>query len=225
MRIGFITIGQSPRVDVFRDIGPLLPRNIEIVERGALDGYTKDEVLEKLRPGEGEVVYVTRLRDGTEVMISKNIAIELVRTKIEELANEGVDLIVILCSGEFPEYRVGIPIIYPDKLLKSIVSSLNITGTLGVLAPSEKQIQYMRRRWSEIHQDLEIRAISPYTSSLEEFTRIGKELAAKNIRYIVMDCIGYTLKQKEALRSGLGQNSLILNTRSIVARVISELVS
>ena len=225
MKVGFVTIGQSPRVDIFEDIKHLLPKDIVIIEKGALDGYTKEEVEKKLKPKENEITYVTRLRDGSEVKVSKNKIVELVKVKLEELVKEGVALIVMLCSGEFPDYEVEVPVIYPDKLLKGVVSALHIKGVLGVLTPAEEQIQYMRKRWLEIHPEVKVKAISPYRSSLEDFVNVGRELSSEGVKFVVMDCIGYTLKQKEALRKGLGPNSIVLNTRSIVARVLNELTS
>jgi len=223
LKVGFVTIGQAPRVDVMNDIRPLLPANIEVVERGALDDFTKEDIERLLKPSEGEVPYVTRLRDGSEVKVSKEKIYSLVEKKLRELVREGVDLIVILCSGEFPEYDVEIPVIYPDRVLKNVVSALSIRGVLGVLAPAKEQLEYMKERWMKVHPHVEVRAISPYTAKLEEFEIVGKEFSAKGIRFVVMDCIGYTLRQKEVLRKALGSNAMIINTRSIVARILSEL--
>ncbi|PUA34005.1 MAG: hypothetical protein B7O98_00910 [Zestosphaera tikiterensis] len=225
MRVGFVTIGQSPRVDVFNDIKHLLPKDIEIIEKGALDNYTEEEINKKLKPRKNETTYITKLKNGKEVKISKNKVVKLVKVKLDELVKEGVDLIVIICSGEFPEYDVEVPVIYPDKLLKGVVSTLHVKGVLGVLIPGEEQIPYMRKRWLKIHPEVEVRAISPYRSSLEDFVKVGRELSSKGVKFVVMDCIGYTLKQKEALKEGLGPNSMVLNTRSIIARVLSELLS
>ena len=41
-KIGAITVGQAPRVDVTPDIEPLL-RGITLVQRDALDGMTKED--------------------------------------------------------------------------------------------------------------------------------------------------------------------------------------
>jgi len=225
LRVGFVTIGQSPRVDVMNDLEPLLPKNIEIIERGALDGYTRKDIEAFFKPEEGETPYVTRLRDGSEVKVSKGKIIKQVEVRLRELAEQKIDLIVMLCSGDFPEYDLDVPIIYPSKILKSIVSAISIKGTLGILTPANEQLPYMRERWSNIASKLEIKAISPYTANSEAFIEAGRELSSKNVKFVVMDCIGYTLKQKELLKRSLGPSSVIINTRSIVARVLSELVS
>ena len=53
IQIGALTIGQSPRVDVTADIAPILEPEITLLEAGALDGLTADEIA-ALRPGTGE---------------------------------------------------------------------------------------------------------------------------------------------------------------------------
>ncbi len=43
-RVGMITIGQSPRVDVVPEVAALVGRPMEVVEAGALDGLSLEEV-------------------------------------------------------------------------------------------------------------------------------------------------------------------------------------
>ena len=48
MKIGAITIGQAPRVDVTCDIMDIFSGKIELLQRGGLDGLTREEI-EKFR--------------------------------------------------------------------------------------------------------------------------------------------------------------------------------
>ena len=68
-KIGAITVGQSPRTDVTQEIEGLLG-SIELIQRGALDGVTADDIT-RMAPQPGEYVLVTRLTDGTSVRIAK----------------------------------------------------------------------------------------------------------------------------------------------------------
>ena len=43
-KLGVITIGQSPRSDVVPEIIPYLGDNVEVIEAGALDGLTYEEM-------------------------------------------------------------------------------------------------------------------------------------------------------------------------------------
>ena len=65
-KLAVITIGQSPRVDMTDDVRSRLPQDIEMVEYGALDPYTLQEVTERFRPLPGDEVLVSRMRDGRQ---------------------------------------------------------------------------------------------------------------------------------------------------------------
>ena len=52
-KIGAITVGQSPRVDLIPEIQPILGDSVEIIQAGALDGLSKGEIAKFVpRPGE-----------------------------------------------------------------------------------------------------------------------------------------------------------------------------
>ena len=44
MKIGAITVGQAPRVDVTADIMDILGHRTELLERGGLDGLSREEI-------------------------------------------------------------------------------------------------------------------------------------------------------------------------------------
>ena len=44
IKVGAITIGQSPRTDVTQDILPLLGDQVELLQAGGLDGLTREEI-------------------------------------------------------------------------------------------------------------------------------------------------------------------------------------
>jgi len=219
-RIGFLTIGQSPRVDVLEDIRPYINTDVKIVECGALDEFTYNEVVEKLAPEPGHTTYVTRMRDGTQVKISKEKIIPLMQKCIYKLQDD-VDLIIILCSGEFPEFSSKTPIIYPSKLLKSFAEAFYVSGSVGILVPLKEQISYAKKKWGSIFSDLYIRAISPYRSSLEEFRQITLDLMDKDIKLVILDCIGYSTKHKQVVQEIL--NKPVISARTVVIRAINEL--
>ena len=60
-KLGAITVGQSPRTDVTDDIMGIFQGKVEILERGALDGLTVEDI-DKLAPDAGEYVLVSRMR-------------------------------------------------------------------------------------------------------------------------------------------------------------------
>ncbi|MGC9148836.1 MAG: AroM family protein [Sulfolobales archaeon] len=221
--IGAITIGQSPRTDVIPELTKVINReDIEIIERGALDDMDKQYIETHLRPDPGDTVYVTRLRDGSQVKISKKKLLPLVEKRIRELEDK-VDIIALLCSGEFPDYESKKPIVYPDKVLKGFASSISFKGRVAVLIPAEEQVDYGYKKWSAYFKDLVVIPISPYTSSLSDFERVGERIKREGTGLIIMDCIGYSEAQRDVLARSIG-NIRIITTRRALARVLSELV-
>jgi len=219
VRVGLITIGQSPRVDVTGDLLKLLPSGVEVLEAGALDEL-KPEDIEKLKPMSGETVYVTRLRSGVEVKISRERVIPLVGKCISKIEGS-VDVIGILCSGEFPDYPSSKPIIYPERVLKGLASSIVYGGRVGILIPAVEQVDYARVKWGGLFRDLHVYPISPYTSSLSDFKGLGGRLRGDGVKLAIMDCIGYTLEQRDVLR---GFGIMVLTARTALARAICELL-
>ena len=59
IKVGAITIGQSPRTDVTQDILPLLGDQVELLQAGGLDGLTREEI-EAFQPGPDDYVLISR---------------------------------------------------------------------------------------------------------------------------------------------------------------------
>jgi len=220
-RIGFLTIGQSPRIDVLDDIKPYINTNVKIIECGALDEFTYNEVVEKLAPEPSHITYVTRMSNGAQVKVSKEKIIPLMQKCIYKLQNRDVDLVIILCSGDFPKFSSKVPIIYPSKLLRSFAEALYVSGFVGILIPLEEQTSYAKRKWESTFSDLYIRAISPYRSSLEEFKQVALDLMDKDVKLAILDCIGYSIRHKQIVQEILDKP--VISARTVVIRVINEL--
>ena len=99
-KIGAITVGQSPRVDLTPEIQPILGDSVEIIQAGALDGLSKEEIA-KFVPRPGENVLVSRLTDGTSATFGESYILPRLQLCIDDLEQQGVSLILFLCTGEF----------------------------------------------------------------------------------------------------------------------------
>ena len=71
MKIGAVTIGQSPRVDVTPDIMPIFGDEVELLQMGALDGLSKEDIAAMV-PREGDYILVSRLNDGSFAKFSES---------------------------------------------------------------------------------------------------------------------------------------------------------
>lgn len=220
-KIGFVTIGQSPRVDVTPEMKPYLG-NVDIIECGALDNLSLEEI-RALSPREGEYVLVSRLRDGTQVKLSREKIITRLKECIKSLARES-DIIGLLCTGEFPELTSseltpGKLLVEPSTLLLKTVEALGVSK-LGVLVPDPDQVEVTRVKWSRVAGSVKVKSVSPYIGSEEEYVKIAEEL--KDCDLIVLDCIGYNINVKKLIERITGKPVLL--PRTLMARVIGELI-
>jgi len=216
MKVGFVTIGQSPRIDVVPEIKHLLG-DVEIVECGALDGLTMEEI-QKLAPVEGDYVLVTRLRNGTQVKLSRDKIVKKLQECIKKLEAE-VDVIGVLCTGEFPELKSKKLLIEPSLLLLKTIEALSV-AKLGVIVPDLKQIELTKRKWQSISKDIKVESVSPYVGNTEELKRVAERL--KHCDLIVLDCIGYNMDAKRVVKE-VTIKPVVL-PRSLMGRVIGELL-
>lgn len=221
MKIGVITIGQTPRTDVTPIIKELLGSEVELIEKGVLDDLAKEEI-GRFAPTAGDYVLVTRLRDGSYVKIAKRHIIPRIQKCIEELEKLSVDLTILLCTGEFPEIKTKKLLMTPDKLISNIVWAILKRGKLGLVAPEKEQIPLLRRKWKNKRVSLVITTANPYgeKSAMEEAASL---LAKENVDLIVLDCIGFTPKDKEMFRYETGKPVILPQT--VLGRILKELVS
>jgi protein AroM len=196
-KIGLITIGQSPRTDVTSTIKTMLGQSIDMVEKGALDGLTKNEI-ERLAPKAGDYVLVTRLRDGTSVKVARRRVMPRVQKCIEELEGMDVDFNVLLCTGEFHRLKAKKPLIMPEALITNVVLCIR-GGKIGVVVPEREQIPSVKRKWRKKGVSVVIGCANPYgdVKGLEEAALF---LAGENVDLVVLDCIGFTPKAGEIFR-------------------------
>ena len=201
-KIGAITVGQSPRVDLIPEIQPILGDSVEII------------------PRPGENVLVSRLTDGTSATFGESYILPRLQLCIDDLEQQGVSLILFLCTGEFPaEFHSNVPLIFPDHILKGLIPAIGVKN-LSVIIPTKEQEAQMPGKWKDCCDSLHVTSVSPYGDPLAVFAA-AKEIPA-DTDLILLDCIGYTIEMKERIQA-LTQKPVLLS-RTLVARVIRELV-
>lgn len=218
-RIGAITVGQSPRVDVVPEISALFG-GVEVEQRGALDGLSFEEIL-ALAPEAGDYVLVTRLQDGRSVRIAEKHILTRIQAHIDDLVRQGVDGILMLCTGEFPVFHADVPILYPQRLLQHFVAGVVSDKAVGVLSPDASQIPQSSRRWRENGvANVLVQAANPYGDPALVL-EAAKLLKAQGAEVLVLDCIGYTCAMKAAIQAETGLPVAL--PRTIAARTVAEL--
>jgi protein AroM len=217
-RLGAVTVGQSPRTDIIPELRTILGDAVEIVEAGALDDLSAQEI-RYLAPDEGEQVLVTRLRDGTAARIAHHHVVPLLRRRLDELA-ERVEAVLLLCTGTFEPFPYPRPILYPERFMLAMAQAV-APWHLGVITPDPAQLDEQQTRWSRAAGRVTSMPASPYTAA-ETLPALGTRLADRGADLIVLDSLGYGLAMKEAVHRASGRPVLL--PRTVLARAAAELL-
>ena len=219
--IGTVTIGQSPRTDVIPDVASILGPDIEIREAGALDGLSP-EIIASFAPGEGDYVLVTRLADGTSVQVAERHITPRIHEKIAEHFTGGIPVVLLLCTGEFPDFETGGLLIRPQKVLFNAVAAVAKGMRIGILTPSPEQVDQSENRWGSLSPFVRAVPSSPYVNSMEAARTAAEELKEWKAEITVLDCIGYTLAIRSLVREITDRPVLL--ARGVAASMVKELI-
>jgi protein AroM len=157
--VGVVTIGQTPRDDLTPELALHLP-GVQLVERGALDGLTADEIA-SLAPGPDEVPVITRLAGGGSVTVSHGRITSLLRRALEDLVADGVPSTILACTGELPEIDVS-GVLRPGTLMRRALAGYAECGyRVGVVCPLAEQIEVVERSWYDARIPVQVAAADP----------------------------------------------------------------
>lgn len=220
MKIGAVTIGQSPRDDIIPEIREVLGSEVEIIEKGALDDLSLNDVKD-FHPKPEDYTLVTRLKDGTEVKIAKKHIIPKIRSCIRELEEKGAGILILLCTGEFPEFETQRILLRPDRIMQNTVQGILEKGRLGVIVPYPEQIPFAEKKWEPLVTEVVSESVSPYTGTDEDIIEKAHWMKNMSVDLIVLDCIGFNRKIKSVFRE-ITKKPVLL-PRTIVGRIAQEI--
>jgi len=139
-RIVCVTVGQAPRDDVVPDILAQLRIAVETHELGVLDGLGDAEIA-ALAPRAGDLSLTTRLRDGREVVVSKQMIGERLEAICRGLDRNRYDLVVILTTGLFREFQSPCPMVNAQRAMEAAIDAIAVGGQkVGVIYPLARQL-------------------------------------------------------------------------------------
>ncbi|MFO1442343.1 AroM family protein [Bacillus sp. Bva_UNVM-123] len=219
--IGIITLGQTPREDMIPAIEGLLPPDTRIIEKGVLDGKSSYELLQFV-PEKGQTTLISRLRNGGSAIMAKEKILPIIQKLIDELNDEKVSLIIIACTGKFPLFKSGIPLVYPDHLLNYIVEGLFREGSIGVIVPLQSQVQTIMKKWNDGGFHSIVECCSPYDFNEEQLIRAVERLNEESIHTIVLDFMGYTESMKTIVKNHTTKPVIL--SRNMIYKVAMELI-
>jgi protein AroM len=215
-RAAFVTIGQTPRTDLVPEIREWLGGQIEIDERGVLDGLSADEVA-AMAPRPGHHRLVTRLADGSEVVLRKDLVHAWLQAVFEAVAADDFLCTVLLCTGHFPPFRVGGLFLEAQSIVDDSVAAIaRHARSIGLMVPLEEQIEEFHFR-PAAGQTLKASYASPYSPGRLE--QASSDLADTDL--IVMHCMGYTEAMRQTV-AAVAKRPVLL-ARRLVAAAVAQL--
>jgi protein AroM len=218
-KIGMLTIGQSPRDDILPSFKEIMGEGFEIVETGALDHHTLDEI-ERVEFRPDDYILVSRMRDGTEIKITKRLILPLMQERIHELEERGVSLTVIMCTGKFPSFKSRGLVVTPQEIIKGVVKGALKRGKLGIVYPAKEQIHMAKPEFGREGIEIYADHVSPYEGN-DEIDQLAERLAKQNLDLILLNCFGFSNKVKRVVAEKIGKP--VIQANLLVARVIKEL--
>lgn len=222
-RLGVVTIGQTPRVDLTPELAPFLP-GVTLVERGVLDGCTAQEIA-SFAPAPGDHVLTTRLCDGGSAVIGEAAVLHRLPGLVADLEQE-VDAVLLACTGTFPALVHTKPLFVPDRIITHAVAAFaGDGGTVGVIAPLDEQRQDTTRKFARVlgaDTRVTVAVSSPYTDDEPTLRAAAARLADDGAEVIALDCFGYTAAMRDAVARASGLPVVV--ARSVAARLAAEVL-
>ncbi len=212
IQVATITIGQSPRKDMVPELVAGFPSHVEITEFGVLDDISSQE-LSGIASKTGESCLVSKLRDGTEVLMSHSKVVSRLAILLHRIDDMEYNLIVVLCTGTAPMVSLNTPCIWAMLLLDNAISDLEQDScNVGVIVPDFQQIPASTQH--------HYTSASPYTNTSNALKQAANELS--DCKNIFMKCMGYS----EAMRTEVQSltNAKVLTPRVLVSKAVSEFV-
>lgn len=191
--VGLVTIGQAPREDIAEVLRPSLG-DTRLVQAGALDELGAAEV-EALAPGRDDFPLVSRLRDGTQVVVGKRPLLPHLSAAVARVS-EGAAAVAVLCSGSFPELETATEVILPETALRTrLARELEGSGRLGVVSPLAAQAEQSADKWGDLASDLVATYASPYGPD-EHLHEAAGWLVERQPTLVLLDCMGFVERHR-----------------------------
>ena len=217
--VSFISTGQGPRDDIMYEMIRHLSPEIVIREVGAFDDFALNE-LDQFAPKNGEESTVSRVRDMTMFEFTMKATTDYVQKKIDEEVAAGTDMVVILCTSEFPPFRSEVPILDPYELIHKEVAALKGSCTVGTLFPYEPYEQMMADSWNRDGIPVVYKTVPSADANKEEYIDFYRNAGVK---LLVMDCISYKYESKKYYAEKLGVP--VIHPKSLIISTIHNILA
>ena len=222
--LGTVTIGQAPRPDITPILTQHLSARTACIHAGLLDGLTRAQIEEAYAPEAGEATLITRLLDGSSVVVSKARVLGLMNLKIASLQAQGCGFILLLCTGVFEGLQCeGAWLIEPDLIVSPAVAAIAGRRQVGIVVPLQSQVDSEGHKWRGLALPPIYGVASPYAPESGALARAARDLRDQGARLLVMDCMGFVEGHRDIAARASGLPVILSN--SLIARLSAELLS
>ncbi|MDZ7384620.1 MAG: AroM family protein [candidate division KSB1 bacterium] len=222
MRVGAVTIGQSPRPDILEELLRSGLKGVEFVEAGALDGLSPRQI-QALAPQANEVGLVTRLRDGTGIAVSAERVEPLVAACLRRMESFDVKAVVLLCTASFPSLTSTLLLFRPYQLLRAVAEAVLTQGNLAVVVPHASQLATVPGRWHMPEKQVLSAVLAPYEEDASRLAELAVCLGNREVGLVILDCLGYRRQVCTQLARLCGVP--VLSPRMMLASVLQAFMS
>lgn len=216
LRAAFVTIGQTPRIDLVPEMRAWIGDGMDIEEFGALDGLSRAEIA-SMAPRPDDHRLVTRLADGTEAVVRKDLMHRRLQQVFDDIGGGQFSCTVLLCTGHFPPFDVdGLFLDAQSIVDHSVAAIADHARLVGVMVPLPQQIEELHFR-PRAGQAMKVSDASPYAAGRLE--QAAESLADADL--IVMHCMGYTDAMRRTV-AAIAERPVLL-ARRLVATAVGQL--
>jgi len=220
-RMGVLYIGQSPRPENMKELRRILGGQTQIFEAGSLDGLSLSEI-EALPPSGSNDTLYTKLPSGKEVVISKKEVTQRAQAHLVEFEKQGLDVILMFCTGAFHGLRASGRVVFPSAVLEGYLPAVLPEGRLGVFTPLPSQVEQTTLKWQRPNWELTVVPLIPSATGDDIIGSAAEQMIRAKPDLIALDCMGYTQKMKERIRTRTGIRTVL--AVSLAARAVQELI-
>jgi protein AroM len=222
--LGTLTIGQAPRPDITPILALHLPPQTKCIHVGLLDGLARADIERFYSPEPGESTLITRLLDGSSVVVSKPKVLGLMNLKIASLQAQGCGFILLLCTGAFEGLLCEDAwLIEPDLIVSPSVAAIAGNRQVGILVPLASQVQSEGHKWRALERAPICAVASPYAGETDSLEQAACNLRDQGAELLVMDCMGFVEAHREVAARASGLPVILSN--ALIARLTAELLS
>lgn len=219
MALGLVTIGQTPRPDLEQVFHTYVP-GVTISLIGALDGLSREQI-HQLRGNAGECPLLCKLQDGSVDEVSLPALTPYIEHAAHRLAEQGAQLIVVLCTGAFPEIACSVPVLLPGRVLPAVVQGISRTWHIAVVTSVEGQVPFAQAKWEEAGFRSDTTWASPYL--VEHTKKALNELRHSQAEMVILDCFGHDDAYRRVFVHAMHRPVLVAQT--LIARIAGEILS